>query len=500
MDEVEDLKLKLAAAEARAVAAEARAFAAEARAFAAEARAAAAEARAVAAEARVAAMENQVAELLEKLNRNSKNSNKPPSAASPAERLQRRAREQAREKQRKKDEAKKKRGGQPGHEGAQRVLVPAEQVDDIVDHYPTECENCWSSLPTINDSEAQRSQTWELPPIRPEVIEHRFHAVRCPCCAHTTAAPFVPPPVFGPRVHGIVAMLTGSYHLSRRKASSLLSDLMGLTISLGAVSDIEARVSKSLDAAVAEAWERVSGDEVKHSDGTSWYQCGVLVALWTIATTAATVFKIVATGDSKTLKLLLGDAGTLVSDRASALKFWAMHRRQICWAHLLRKFIWFSESSGKSKALGTDLLDYVKLMFEYWHQVKQGTLTRERFQQLMVPIRAAVEELLQKGVDAKVKGLSGSCENILEHRVALWMFVDRDDVEPTNNHGERALRAFVLWRKTSLGTQSERGNHFAERMMTVAHTAKKQGKNVFDFVAATYDATCAGSKRPSLFA
>ena len=43
----------------------------------------------------------------------------------------------------------------------------------------------------------------------------------------------------------------------------------------------------------------------------------------------------------------------------------------------------------------------------------------------------------------------------------------------------------TLRRKTSLGTQSERGNHFAARMMTVAHTAKQQGKNVFDFVAAT---------------
>ena len=479
MDVVEDLKQKLAAAEARAVAAEARADAAE---------------------ARVAALEKQVAELLEKLNRNSGNSNRPPSTESPAERLLRRAREQAREKKRKKDEAKKKRGGQPGHEGAQRALVPVEQVDGVVHHYPAECEHCWSVLPTVEDRNPQLSQTWELPPIRPEVIEHRFHAVTCSCCAHTTEAPFVPPPVFGPRVHAIVATLTGSYHLSRRKTASLLSDLMGLTISLGAVSDIEARVSKSLEAAVADAWERVSGDEVKHSDGTSWYQCGVLVALWTIATAAVTVFKIVATGDGKTLKLLLGDAGTLVSDRATALKFWAMHRRQICWAHLLRKFIWFSERNGKSKALGTDLLDYVKLMFEYWRQVKEGTLTRQRFQQLMVPIRAAVEGLLQKGVDAKVSGLSGSCADILEHRAALWTFVDRDDVEPTNNHGERELRAFVLWRKTSLGTQSERGNHFAERMMTVAHTAKKQGKNVFDFVTATYAATCAGSKRPSLFA
>lgn len=450
-------------------------------------------------DARIAVLEKQVAELREKLNQNSSNSNKPTSMDSPADRLQRRARELAREKKRKSDEKKKTRGGQPGHKRAQRALVPTDEVDDIVDHFPPECENCFAALSEVEDKDAQRSQTWELPPIIPEVIEHRFHSVSCPCCVHVTAAPFMPPPTFGPRVHALVATLTGSYHLSRRKAASLLSSMMGLTMSLGAVSDIEARVSKSLERAVEEAWARVGAEGVKHSDGTSWYQCGVLVALWTIATKAATVFKIVARGDAKTLKVILGDAGTLVSDRASALKFWAMHRRQICWAHLLRKFVLFSERGGKSKTLGEELLDYVKLMFDYWHMVKNGEMKRERFRELMVPIRARVEALLEQGEAAKIKGLSGSCEDILEHRAALWAFVDRDDLEPTNNHGERELRAFVLWRKTSLGTQSERGNKFAERMMTVTRTARKQNKNVFDFVVATYTAAVAGTQRPSLF-
>ena len=184
---------------------------------------------------------------------------------------------------------------------------------------------------------------------------------------------------------------------------------------------------------------------------------------------------IVASGDAKTLKMMLGDAGTLVSDRASALEFWAMHRRQICSAQLPRKFVLFSERGGKSKTL-----DDVKSMFDY-----------------MVPIRARVEALLEQGEAAKIKGLSGSCKDILEHRAALWAFVDRDDL--TNNHGERELRAFVLWRKTSQGTQSERGNKFAERMMTVTQTARKQNKNVFDFVVATYTAAVAGTQRPSLF-
>jgi transposase len=91
------------------------------------------------------------------------------------------------------------------------------------------------------------------------------------------------------------------------------------------------------------------------------------------------------------------------------------------------------------------------------------------------------------------------CADILAHKAALWTFVDRDDVEPTNNHAERELRAFVLWRKRSFGAQSDRGNLFAERLMTVAHTARKQGKDVLPFLADCCQAQADGTRAPSLF-
>jgi len=76
--------------------------------------------------------------------------------------------------------------------------------------------------------------------------------------------------------------------------------------------------------------------------GTTWLNAGAVLALWTVASAAATVFKIVADGSRATLATLYGALrGILVSDRATALSFWAMDRRQICWAHLLRKFVAF---------------------------------------------------------------------------------------------------------------------------------------------------------------
>ena len=442
--------------------------------------------------ARIVALEQRVAELLEKLNQNSSNSHKPPSSDPPGNRQQRRA--NAKEKRR-------KRGGQSGHKGSRRELVPPEQVDEFVDHFPHECEGCWKPLREVHDPDATRYQFTEVPPIRPHTTEHRRHAVRCPHCRYVTRAAYdetkIPASPFGPRLMSLMALLTGFYHLSRRKAQGLLADILGVSVSLGAISAVEERVSDAVKPAVDEVWDRVVDADVKHTDGTSWLQAGTAMCLWTIATAAATVFKILADGAKDTLRPLFGELkGILISDRAKALTFWAMAYRQICWAHLLRKFVAFSERDGPAGSIGRELLGYTGILFDYWHDLREGKITRKRFVAWMAPVRQQVEAILEKAVALDIKGLSGSCADILEHRQALWTFVERDDVEPTNNHGERELRAFVLWRKRSFGTQSERGNLFAERVMTIAHTARKQRKNVLAFLMACCEAPDAP---PSLF-
>jgi transposase len=139
------------------------------------------------------------------------------------------------------------------------------------------------------------------------------------------------------------------------------------------------------------------------------------------------------------------------------------------------------------------LLEYTGILFEYWQARKTGRLSQEAFSHRMAPLRQQVEALLERAVAAEIPRLSGSCADILEHRAALWVFVDRQNVEPTNNHAERELRGFVLWRKRCFGTQSKRGNVFAENMMTVVHTARKQQRDVLpllvDYCRATWDGT-----------
>lgn len=381
--------------------------------------------------------------------------------------------------------------------------MPPEQVDEFVHLYPSVCENCWASLPRVPDPGAQRYQTAELPVIKPHITEHQVHAVVCPCCRHRTWGPHDKVPVsrFGPRLSGVVALLTGVYHLSRRATVDVLGDVLGVQLSLGAVSAIEARVSEAIKPAFDEAWTHVREASVKHTDGTTWYRSGLLCSLWTVATTMVTAFKIVANGKKDTLAELFGELrGILVSDRATALGFWAMEHRQICWAHLLRRFVSFSDRAGKAGEVGRELLDYCGILFEYWNDFRAGKLSRAGLRRAMAPLRTQVEHALQRAVAASIDEVSGSCEDILEHKAALWTFVDHEGVEPTNNHAERELRAFVLWRKRSFGTQSERGDLFAERVMTVAHTARKHGRNVLVFLTECCTAVRTGMPPPKLVA
>jgi transposase len=384
------------------------------------------------------------------------------------------------------------------------MLVP--DVDEVVDLYPPECESCWEPLPSTPDALARRYQHTELQPLAVHVTEYRRHAVRCPCCGYKTRAAYdtsvIPRFAFGPRLMAVVALLTGVYHLSRRQTVRLLRELLGVRMSLGEVSAIEARVSASAAPAVDEALAQARDTAIKHADGTSWLRSSAMLSLWVIATLAVTVFKVLDNGQADTLRdgLFGGVRGILVSDRATALKFWAMKQRQICWAHLARKFVSFSERDGPAGPIGKELLEYTRLLFSYWHQLRRGQLDRERLVARMAPVRREVEALLARAVAAEVRDLSGSCEDILEHRDALWTFLEHEGVEPTNNHAERELRGFVLWRRRSFGSQSVRGDRFAERLMTIAHTARKQGRDVLAFLTACCTPRPVETPPPSLLA
>lgn len=434
----------------------------------------------------------RVAELERRLGENSSNSSKPPSSDPPK---QQEARRQGRKK------SKRRRGGQPGHEGHQRVLMPVEEVDAVADHFPPACDACGLLLFPKLDPSAYRHQVTELPAVKPVVTEHRLHSVVCNCgCTSRGELPAgITNSSFGPRLTATIGLLAGTYRISRRNVVAIMSDLHAVSISLGAVSTCEQRVSAAVAAPADEALDHVQRAPVKFIDATSWRQAGAMCCLWVLASTLVSVFRITARGTAETVRSLLGrHRGIVVSDRATSFAWLDGSRRQLCWAHLLRKFAAFSERTDGGEVIGRQLFGYATLMFSYWHQVRDGTLSRAYFRRLMKPISSGVEHLLKRGQKSRFRGLRGSCEDILDHRDGLWTFVDRTDVPPTNNHAEQQLRGGVIWRKTSGGSQSDRGNRFVERMLTVVHSLRKQNRHVLSFLVEAVSNSRLGRPAPSL--
>jgi transposase len=80
---------------------------------------------------------------------------------------------------------------------------------------------------------------------------------------------------------------------------------------------------------------------------------------------------------------------------------------------------------------------------------------------------------------------------------SLWVVLDVQGVEATNNSAERAHRFGVLWRKRSQGTCSEKGNHWVERVLSLRHPCRLRGRPTFPILVDAVASLVKG-ERPDL--
>jgi hypothetical protein len=468
---------------------------------------------------RMAALEEEVnrlraenERLRETTRRSSHNSSQPPSSDGPGK-PPRQARQSS----------GKKPGAQPGHEGHQRKLYPPEACRSVNDHRPTECGACGAAL-SGDDPNPLRHQVVELPESPPLVDEHRLHQLSCPDCGAATRASLpagVPASGYGSRLAAVVGLLSGPYRQSERQTQQALEDFFQVEVSLGTVDNLRQEVSAAVAEPVQAATDFAQAQAVAHADETGWRQGNGDGAnperrkawLWVLVTSWVTVFQIHLTRGQVAAKALLGDfAGYLITDRWTGYGWWPLSRRQLCWAHLIREFQKILERGGESQRIGEGLLAQSRKLFELWHRVRDGTLSREGFAAAVVEIQAAVHQWLTEGAayevvrgdkSARAK-TARTCRELLKVEEALWLFVrvlgvePMIEVEPTNNAAERALRPAVIWRRTSLGTQSALGSQFVARMLTVTLSLRSQQRNVLEYLTAACEAARQGKPAPSL--
>src|SRR5208283_4217714 len=182
------------------------------------------------AQAQAARLEARIAELEERLKLNSQNSSKPPSSDPP---WNKQTGSQPR--------SRRRRGGQPGHEGHFRGLVPAERVTKRVPYFPKQCSQCGNPLPQTPQADAPeptRHQVFELPKEPLEVTQYEGWSCRCGKCGHVTQAA-IPPEIsahtLGPRLTTAIALLTALYHISTRQVQGFLATALGAPLGLGSI-------------------------------------------------------------------------------------------------------------------------------------------------------------------------------------------------------------------------------------------------------------------------
>lgn len=410
----------------------------------------------------------EIAKLKERLDLNSKNSSKPPSTD-----------------QKGNTADKEKRAREP-RAGKSRDPFPAEKVDQHIQCTQAHCPHCGSSFLQLS-GQCEVLQQAELPQVKALITEYELLKYACLGCGKNSTASLpegVPDSAFGPKLMGLMALLTGLFHLSKREAIELIKELYGIDMGVGSVPNIEERVAKALDPIYHRIHTFVLGGKLcNHFDETGWRDSGKRHFVWLASCEQAAFYRIDRGRSREAFQKLVGkEAKDLkaVTDRYAVYASIGVH--QYCLAHLIRDFKGYAERDGPDREIGEALVKELSRVCHIHGKYREGKISWGQRNRHLGHRKRKVEAWLEEGMANGSEALYGLSETLLEDFDKLWTFTRERGMEPTNNLAERDLRKLVIWRKKSYGTRSLRGQNFVERITTVGQTIKKQGKGVLKII------------------
>jgi len=444
----------------------------------------------------IADAEKQIADLERQLalrKRNSTNSSKPPSSDGLAGEPRLRGR---------KHKGKRKPGGQPGHPGHHRPLVPLAEVGAIEVILPQHCGHCGKNLSqrpgqVTTDGEPRRHQVTELPPVKAHMTEYQFPNVVCRHCGKTTHAP-LPEAIaghFGPQLTALIAYWTVVCRLPRRLVEAMLADVLGIEISLGSTQKAWEEVSQAVAQPVQQLQEQLPREAVLNVDETGWRTNGDKRWIWALVAQQFVFYVVASTRGAEVLVSLLGAVfrGILCSDRWVVYLSYHSGRMQLCWAHLKRNILGIAEyaRSPSAQQFCRDALAIVARLFRLWYRFRGDLRDRrgnpqplDRRQLILksIPLQKKLFALAEAHLDDADREVRNLARAMFIHFDRLFTFLEEEGVEPTNNIVERILRTAVQWRKISFGNRSRNGEIATARLLTVAQTCKRQRRHVLGYL------------------
>jgi transposase len=307
-----------------------------------------------------------------------------------------------------------------------------------------------------------------------EVTHWVLHQGRCGACGGWQKAPAPSDQVtgYGPRLSALMAELAGTYGNGRRMVQTFCSSVLGVPISLGAIQKVLDRVTAAIDPHYTWIAAQARQAPVNYIDETPWYCEHALEWLWVMASEQVAFYMIHPRRSKEAFFDLIEDwAGLLVSDGYGVYQKW-VNVRQTCLAHLIRTARGLAaRPHPELAACGAWALVELQRLCQMAKAPPTGGDWRAWYARLCKLINQYHERSDDAGRFAR---------RLLREMDSLWVFLSHHGVEPTNNRSERALRFGVLWRKRSLGTASEKGNRWVERILSLKETCRLRAVSTYE--------------------
>lgn len=380
-----------------------------------------------------------------------------------------------------KDKRKRHHGPPKGHEKHEREQVA--NPDKIIELHVENCKKCQCKLEHEVENLVRVNQITELPEIRPQVIEVRQYETVCPHCGvkQKAQAPdgLEMERCFGARLESTVVYYRQEQHMSYQRTQQALQNLYGVKISQGGIDGIMQKAGEKAAQAVKEIEAKIRQSKVIHCDETSSRVGGNNWWEWVFCSTHNVLHVVRFNRSKDVIQDVMGNhqAEVWVSDCYSAQMKAPAHQRQLCLAHQLRNLqavVEIEPSTLWAKAM--------QVLFRYaiHLQKHQGDISPEEYKLQVARIERHCDRLLaRKMTEQHSRRLH---KRYHKYRQCLFVFLYRDDVSPTNNVAERALRPSVVHRKVIGCFRSDWGVKAFADLASLIDTAELAGIHAFQAI------------------
>jgi transposase len=366
--------------------------------------------------------------------------------------------------------------------GSQSRRPIPKQIDKVVTvPCPLQCPYCGGQV-CLKDR-ATQYQT-DIPPIEPRTTAFEVHYGECTRCGRrvqgrhadqtSDAIGSVGSVQIGPNAIAVTTHLNKSCGVSYERIAEIFRQVFRLNVNRSALARAVLRLGRKAEPTYEELIEQIRKSAVVYPDETGWKIGGLKAWLWVATTLTATVYLIErGRGFTEAAKILgKAFAGVIGSDGWAPYRRFTNAQRQLCLAHLLRRCRELLEAPPT-----TDCAAYVD---QIKRALQDALRLRDRRDQNSISdhglhvskgrIEARVDRLLD-APDLHDESLR-LAEHLVRNREALFVFLDRCDVEATNHLAEQAIRPAVINRKTSGGNRTNNGARAQAVLMSVLRTCK----------------------------